>query len=251
MADKDKRHWPLDMLKARRKLLQILNENIEESDVKDAYFSFKPVDNYLPYFFIVREFDNKGEQPFFRAVYMPKTNSDASEGTGSMTEGQLEVYFKDWMRLVNGYIEQFALDKDTILQGYEEEFLEAFVIESDDNTHSYPTATQLKIDQLCTDTIKLLHSFVNDNSLNGEKKQEVESIIESVQELQDTQTQLPKGEVRKKLANIWARIKKAGIKLFVEVKAEAFKAIIKEGVKGLLDNPMAPIDFANDLLDKT
>lgn len=243
MRPKSVRNLPLILLKTLQDFTEARrNDGFIHSIPEDTYWLVKDHNPGSPFFFHIENIELKHEEPQGNIIeltveFAPASEFDLAPTRVVLNHGQLTNSYSLWQKLVYDYqqAEIYWEQNDTVLNQYIEEEYVNFTILDEGEKHSYPLRFQLFIDGYLSDVINSLAAHREEIQDEG-KASQVNEIIADAQELKSTQTQLTRQEVARKLSTLWAKARKAGLNIYIEVRKELLKEGAKAILKGLLEN---------------
>ncbi len=144
---------------------------------------------------------------------------------------QLDTYFTNWLKLLEGYDKVKTVFDDPILEAFVDEYFSEFeIVDEDADIKPFSTKQVLILDSHLESIQKKIEKFQT-----PENKREIETIKNNLEELRSNLTKKSKKWVIKQVSKIWAQITKQGPKLMKEFLTETKKHALKEGIKLLFD----------------
>lgn len=132
--------------------------------------------------------------------------------------------FKIWLENMKYYATNSILD-DPILQGYQNEFYNDFkIVDEDADEVSFNYNQQLMLSEYIENIVDNIDSIKNEKN-----ESTINEIKNDFIELQDSVTNETKNGFMKKLSKIFAKSRKAGVKISNFVVGEFIKGFIKSG----------------------
>jgi len=253
MKPSNKRQVPLKALLAAQNFYNLDKGRFEQTEPDDGFCLITDPNPSSDFFFWVKNVSiDRTNQVVFVIERSPYSEYVTGSSEGNYMEESVEGTLREWVSLIETYesVKILPDQHDTVLEGYKEEFYDGFeLVDEDANKHGYTLTTQLMFDAYYERIAKRLGEYKEQDGVNEEKKEEINEIIEDINQARDALTESTKHKTLQKLAEIWAKMRKAGLKVLSEAKVEFMKEVIKQGVKGLLDNQAAPIDIVTGLFD--
>lgn len=140
---------------------------------------------------------------------------------------QLDSYFKNWLKLLEGYEKVKTVFDDPILDSYIDEYLNEFeILDEDAEIKPFTTKQVLFLDSHLEEIQAKIDKFQT-----PENKIEIEIIKKNIEELRSNLTKKSKKWVIKQVSKIWAQITKQGTELLKEFLSESKKLAIHEAIK--------------------
>lgn len=144
----------------------------------------------------------------------------------------LETYFSNWLKLLEGYEKVKTVFDDPILNAFTEEYFSDFeIVEDDADSKPFSSKQIMLLDVHLENIQKKIGKYEN-----PENNFEIQEIKNDVIELRYNLTKKSKEWVIKRLAKVWAKITKQGPILMKEFLSETKKNAIKEGVKFIFEH---------------
>jgi len=179
---------------------------------------------------------NGMQEVIFSLTYFPASNTElTSTGYDGKKFEQVLNYLDNWIALTNAYEKTpFYKDllftkKDSIIEQYEAEAFQEFkLLDEDADTHSFPLAIQLEIENYIENTVKKLEAHREKIQDNSQEKMQLNDVLEDLNNLRATQTHLTKNQLLLKLSTIVAKGRKIGLDVWKVVWPELIKMGLKE-----------------------
>ncbi|MBL7914391.1 MAG: hypothetical protein JNL49_05035 [Bacteroidia bacterium] len=182
------------------------------------------------FFFSIKGYETTNGKFHALLKFKPRNKDSISVYEPRIEIKSLSNVFSNWANLLREY-EKIKIFDDPILKCYEDEFLSNFEILDDDaDFNSFDLKTQIIIDQYleyCETKLLDAKTEANNNV--------IEDVLAEVKFLKENQTILTKRKVIQKLARIWAKTRKIGMKLLMDIYEEAKKEIIRQLIRGNID----------------
>lgn len=158
---------------------------------------------------------------------------NSKTGDGGSTSDRIDNFvkvFNTWLDNLKYYDAESILN-DPILRGYQEEFYHDFkIVDEDADIASFNYDQQLRLTEF------LEKVYNNIDSIKDERNEKViEEIKNEVCDLQNKVTSETKNGFMKKLSGLFAKARKAGIKISNFIFKEFIKEFLKEGAKWLFN----------------
>ena len=178
------------------------------------------------YFGITKETPNSSNDHVIQFTRKP---GSSYVPTGITQEGRLEFFTKtleEWFSNIQFYRQPSVLN-DPIFDGYQNEFYNDFnLVDEDANYTPFTYDQQLLLDQFLEDVVN------NIDEVRNERNSEIiDEIIADTLSLQAELTTETKNGFMKKLSGIFAKGRKAGLKVCKILLEEFAKEILKESTK--------------------
>lgn len=140
-------------------------------------------------------------------------------------------HLKNWLSIIEYFNQESVLD-DPILAGYEREFFEDFkIIEEDADYAPFNYSQQLLIDQFLSNISENIEEFRNENNADL-----IDEIIIDAQSIQASVTTEAKNPIMKRLSGLFAKARKAGLKVSNYLIKEFVKEVCTKGADWLFNN---------------
>jgi hypothetical protein len=166
---------------------------------------------------------------FFNCSFFPQDENFIEKTNYNNEIAAILENFEIWIDLLQEYDDIDLDESDAQTKIYEEEFYDEFEI-LDEDAYTVPFEHQRQL--ILYDFLTYIEKELKNQSIND---LEIESIINETEEFKNSIQDLSKNIAITKLSRLFARIKKKGIKLFIEILGEAKKEIIKKVLTGGLD----------------
>lgn len=253
--------YPLRVLQGIEELLNILkrlekeNSNLIELKINEDNHLMKFISktNNLDFYFAISHarFEKlyggyPGNDVVFTLDYLPSSKNDIPKETIGNKDSsgcklnQIEDVFNNWIYLVKEYSRLDNLKKELLfIAQYQQEFYDEFkIIDEDAEINAFNNDQQIFI-------YKLL-SYIEDSlKKSGSDDKNIKESLEDISLLKDNLQNLPKAKVIGRLAKIFAKIKKGGLKLLMDILDVAKKEAIKKALYGGLDGINSYLHFIN------
>ncbi len=185
----------------------------------------------------------------FSIEYKPVSMTDVKAGTETVNLEVLAARITQWADILKAYDETPTFYDDPIEKQYEDEFFaEIEILEPDADTKPFNFPQQLIILKY-VETISAILPQITDDITDDDSYQ-LRLIEADCKKLHDNITIISKNEALRKLSKIWAKCRKYGIDLILQVLRE----LKKEGIKTLVESVFkGDVPFANligDNIDK-
>ena len=229
----NKRDYPLSLSKDIQKLINYIklevvkNENFIESNQNEDYFIqiIDKLDSRF-YFRVFNPNQNSNFVSFFNFQFAPENDASLKPLANNSDFENVVSYFQSWLKIVKEYNDVTFNEKDYFTKKYEEEFYAEFeILDEDAEINPFEHNKQIFI-------YKLLE-YVETELKNSETKdEEIEILISETNELKKNLQNLTKKVVIRKMSIIFSKVKKKGLKLFLDIIDVAKKEIIKKALYG-------------------
>jgi hypothetical protein len=231
MAITSNKQIPIAVLNLLQPYFRLQHERCRRAAADPKYLvKYVDADNNSDFFFEITSYnvDTKGTVRFATSF---KPESTHSVGIGKLTVAgkNLTEQFNAWVGLLETYTKlRGPVENDSILNQYQKEFEEEFVLVEDDaDTAAFNFKQQERIVGFLEAVNKRLEETKDETN-----KAEIEDIQKDIQDLKKEQGKLPKRKVFKKISKIVAKCQKASFeagKWAVEVFIKAFaESMVKQ-----------------------
>lgn len=229
----NKRDYPLSLSKDIEKLIkdfrkfQFQNSDIITS-IDDANFFIHLVDKYDSRFYFKVSNPNQSNdfRSFFSFYYFPESDKSFQKTSFNNEAIELFKHLNNWVKLLREYNSINYSEQDQFAKQYEDEFYAEFdILEEDAEINPFEHNRQVFI-------YNLLSYVERELIKSAEQDQEILSLISETQELKENIQNLSKKNLIRKLSRVFAKIKKKGLKLFIDIIDVAKKEIIKKALYG-------------------
>jgi len=226
----NKKDYPLKVLKDAENLLKEFKKLVfQNSDIVEQVKSSELILHlqdieHAPFVFLIREIgQDKHAQTTFTYEYAPaiRTNLNRSQNIGVIPE--VFQSFNLWIDLLRDYNDSNLGQDEEFTKRYEKEIYQEFDI-IDEDAYFVPFEPERQ---------RFFYYFLTgvlDELKAQEQSDEVKNIILETEDLQNNIQNLTKKNFIKGLAKIGAKLKKRGIRLFIEIFSEAKKELIKRAL---------------------
>jgi len=188
--------------------------------------------------------DNDAKSDFYFKIYpskdstkyvsefKPRDSQTTVQYRGEQTIEAVSRQFDVWISILDEYNKIHSIYDDPITEAYQKEFETQFeLVDEDAEYASFDLDKQLFIDSYLDNAILKLEAARTEAN-----RSEVEELIHDVNLLKTEQTQLSKRQVVKRLSKFWAKARKHGLNLLKEIFVETRKELLKQLIKGMLEN---------------
>ncbi len=229
----NKRDYPLSLSKDIQKLINYIklevvrNENFIESNKSEDYF-IQVIDKLDErfYFRIFNPNQSSNLVSFFNFQFAPANEASLNPVASNDEYETVINYFQSWLKIVKEYNDVTFTEKDYFTKKYEDEFYAEFEILDDDaEVNPFEHSKQIFI-------YNLLEYVVTELENNKNKDEEIDILISETIELKNNLQNLTKKVVIRKMSLIFSKVKKKGLKLFLDIIDVAKKEIIKKTLYG-------------------
>lgn len=230
----NKKDLPLTLLQSLNRLnVQLTKLGDGNDDLISKTFNerklirFDDIDKTSDFKFELIKLELYQNTPIFSVDVSPSSSVSNKSVVKRLNEKQVISEFQQWISWLRVFEKSNLTPEDEFLKKYQEEFYAEFeIIDEDANTSTFSTEQQLFIDKyLNYIEIKLLPE--------SEKNTEITEIIEDVKVLRSELGKSTKKKVITKFSKIFAKLRKASVKLLGEFyeagKKELFKRLISGG----------------------
>lgn len=225
-----KKKIPLQVLETIEPYVNKKGTSFDSIDPNGFLLKFIDKDDSSDFYFNVETY--KIENGFQLLVdWKPSNKQTIANKKMWIKAEQLDSYFTNWLKLLDGYENVKTVFDDPILEAFADEYFTEFeIIDEDADVKPFSTKQVLLLDNHLESIQKRIDKFQT-----PENKAEIEKIKTNVEELRNNLTKKSKKWVIKQVSKIWAQITKQGPKLMKEFLSETKKHAIKEGVKLLFE----------------
>ncbi|HEV8084245.1 MAG TPA: hypothetical protein VGP55_13645 [Chitinophagaceae bacterium] len=232
----EKKNYPISVLEDIAFLLKsFYSLEYKYSDILDMKFNethlveIRDIEKSPFRFIVSTPQQGADKKTVFNVSTIPKNNISNDELSIVLDANITLIRFKSWVSIILRY-ETITLTKEEYYSKAEEkEFYEEFEInEEDSDIKVLSIENQIKVYQLLED---LQHRLEQRSETNPKIKE----IIEDAEVLKNNIQNLPQSEVAKRVAKLKVKIKKIGIKFFMDFIDVAYKEAIKFALRGGVD----------------
>ncbi len=193
----------------------ILRIEVENNNILE----FKSIEND-DYTFTITSPQINSRHILYSCAFKPSNEINFEPRIESVEMSPVVTYFKLWIELLRELSKYQNLLSEPFLKEYTDEFFAEFeFIEEVDDSEPYETQKQIAL----YDALVKLES----NLKSQEQTEVLENITKDIIHLKENIQNISKGATKKRVAKIFAKIKKGGIKLFKDVVEVGYKEIIK------------------------
>lgn len=237
MKQVDLKSLPLSVLADIDRTLAYLNEKaleykslIVQVPSEQALLRFVDLDkNSTFYFELLSPYQDAQLKTVFTVNYLPHHEQTLKKASTTSNQENLAKHFERWIGLLKTYDTFKRKLEDPFLRQYQQEFYDDFELVDDDaDTAPFEHSKQIVLYNVLMKLEEELEAQATNNL-------ELAVVIEETQNLKENIQRFTKKMVVSKLASIFAKIKKHGIKLLLEVWSESRKELIKRAISGGLD----------------
>lgn len=238
MNSEEIRQLPLAVLRDIKNLLDSfdtpykINSDIilRIEDNESNILKFKNIGNE-DYSFTVKspKLQSNTNQIVYFCNYKPSNDSNFNGQEGVFDFKSIKVSFDNWINLMRELEKYRNILSEPFLKEYTDEFFAEFeFIEEDDDNNHYEEQKQIDL----YNALDKLELYLK----NQEQSEIIEGVIKEIIDLKENIQNISKGATKKRVAKIFAKIKKGGIKLFKDVVEVGYKEIIKAALHSGADN---------------
>ncbi len=229
----NKRDYPLKLSKDIQKLINCIklevvkNENFIESNESQEYFIqiIDKLDERF-YFRIYNPNQNRNFVSLFNFQFAPENDSSLKPFASNDEYDSVISFFQNWLRIVKEYNDVTFTETDYFTKKYEEEFYTDFeIVDEDAEINPFEHNKQVFI-------YKLLEYVETELQKNNTEDEEIEKLISETVELKNNLQNLTKKVIIRKMSIIFSKVKKKGLKLFLDIIDVAKKEMIKKALYG-------------------
>ncbi|QKZ12502.1 hypothetical protein [Spirosoma sp. KUDC1026] len=208
------------------------------------------------FYFALTNVTLQNDHTVYHIEYRPASSTDLGVAKTKFVEDNFYLSLISWHKLVEEisfYVGELAPREDVILEEYEKDEYAYFEMLNEDlnleDKHSYPLPFQLFLDAYLDDVIKRLEIAQESNDSDESKKEEIQEVIGEARKLKASQTKKTQAQVNRKLADLWAKARRAGLDVYTEVRKEAFKEAIKFFTRIALDPSTSFEEYIKGILE--
>lgn len=239
----DKKAVPLNTLKDIKNLMDELHkicrqhsDSIQEIETNEFLFEAKDIDPSSTFFFkVINGQKTKDHRIFFQYEFAPFSSVGIEKVATVSERKNVVLSFNNWVSLLNEYNAFTLTNDDEFQKKYEEEFDDLFdIVDEDAEVNPFDLERQIFI-------YKYLQAIIS--KLEISNKIEYTPLIEDAKSLQADLPNQTKKTTVKRLSKLFAKIRKAGIKLLLDFYDVGKKELLKRAFNGglhemghLLDN---------------
>jgi hypothetical protein len=229
----EKKNYPITVLEDISNLLKYFYaiENKYSDNLKMLFNETHLIEisakNNSGYRFIVST-PNQGveKKPYFNVTKFPKNVTTNEVSVFSVLASVVSKHFDTWISILKRYESINITKEDFVSKEEEKQFYNEFELTDDeDDIKTLPIESQFKVYRLLEELQTKLES-------KSDLNPEVKDIIQDAEELKNDIRHLPQRNVAKRVAKIQVKIKKIGIKFFLDVVDVAYKESIKFALRG-------------------
>jgi hypothetical protein len=161
-----------------------------------------------------------GNQIVYFCNYKPSNDSNFNGQEGVFAFKNIKASFDNWINLMRELEKYRNILSEPFLKEYTDEFFAEFeFVEEDDDNNHYGTQKQIDL----YNALDKLELYLK----TQEQSEIIEGIIKETIDLKENIQNISKGATKKRVAKMFAKIKKGGIKVFKDVVEVGYKEIIK------------------------
>lgn len=217
-----KQNTPTAILSLYVDINEIMDRNLSHFEVSEDGIGIFDNDPNTGFYFKV-----SASPTAYRVEYKPASPMDISIYKGRLDDYKYVVgFFRSWQELLKTYNEAPKILGIDIEQAYYDEFVcNIKLVDEDANIKPFDLARQVFLTEYCQITEQILLKERNDNNAS-----EIDEIISNVKDLKENITKSTKSDVFNRLCRIWAKTRKAGLKLFTDIAVNLITDFAKDGV---------------------
>jgi hypothetical protein len=229
----NKRDFPLSLAKDIEQLLkdfrsfEFQNSGLIKTVNKDPYFIYfeDKLDGRF-YFRISTPNQTSDFRSFFGFQYFPQNANSFQTSSFNNDSETLKDHFNIWLTLIKDYNSLSFTEEDHITKQYENEFYTDFeIIDEDADVNPFEHDKQVFLYNLL--------SYIETKLKKADTQdQEIVELISETELLKKSIQNFSKRNTIRKLAKVFAKIKKKGLKLFIDIIDVGKKEIIKKALYG-------------------
>jgi hypothetical protein len=229
------KNYPLvlaqDIEKVLREFKKLAAQNsdlIKEIDSESCLVYLQDSDHKDFIFLINQPHQTRGKS-HFHLVYHPQNQMSFDQTNYDGEISEMANHFNTWIGILKAYERITLTEEDQFTKQYEDEFYQEFeIVDKDAETNPFEHRQQEALYKLLTYVEVQLIAIENKDS-------EIDKIIAETNDLKNNIQNLTKKRVIERLARIFAKIKKNGLKLFLDIIDVAKKEAIKKALYGGID----------------
>lgn len=231
---KQKTAYPAYFLQAIAPWLNKQGELFYQKEATDNYLvQYRSID-FNEFYFTIQSGEVANGEAHVYIDIKPSSDKTIANSTSQVTVYSLDKVFNRWIGVLELYRTvpnpHEPLEKKFDKQ-QEEEFYSWFeLVDEDVNTTTFNFSQQLRIDEALQNSIKLLEEHKT-----PENEQIINELISEAQNIRDTQDNLPKATVGRKIAKFLTRLKKWSLGACKQAVTDLFKDQIKKIMRGEVD----------------
>jgi hypothetical protein len=228
-----KKKYPITLLQELSTLLKYFyGMEIRYKDVVTMTFNdpnlveIKDVENSGFRYVISTPSQDNQKKTYCKITKKPRGTNSLEEYSSNIQISEINKNFENWIALLARYNEIVLSKEEMFAKDEEKQFYDEFeIIEEDDDIKALPVNSQFQVYMLLEQLQARLENKAAGNP-------EVKDIIDEAETLKLDIQNLPKSVVARKIAKIKVKIKKVGIKFFLDVVDVTYKEAIKFALKG-------------------
>lgn len=225
-----KKKHPLKVLELIEPYISKTGNYFESFPPNDFLLKFIDKDQKSDFYFNVERYQAEIHLQFL--IDFAPTNEIMITNTKKWIRAEsLDLYFRNWVKILEGYDKVKTVFDDPIAEAYAEEYFTEFEIVDDDSEIKPFTTKQILLLDAHLENIQAgIEEYQTE-----ENKIDIQQIKMDITGLRDNLSKKPKKWVVTHLCKIWGKIAKQGPKLIKEFLSEVKTQAIKEGVKFMIE----------------
>ena len=229
----EKKNYPITLLEEISSVLKYFY-GVENSCKDIVTMTFND-----PHLIEVKDIENSGfryvistpsqdtqRKSYCKVTKKPRGRHSLEEYSSTILISEIKNNFESWLTLLKDYNKIDLSKEDMYSRDEEKQFYDEFeIIEAEADLKALSVESQFKVYALLEQLQERLEVRVAENP-------NVKSIIEEAEDLKQNIGILPQSVVARKVAKLKVKIKKIGLKFFLDVVDVAYKEAIKFALKG-------------------
>jgi L-rhamnose mutarotase len=172
---------------------------------------------------------HQDKKTYFKVSKRPENVTSNGESIFEVPATDVKSHFTTWLSLLKRYDSINLTKEDYYAQEEEKQFYDEFEITDEDaSIKPLPVESQFKV-------YKLLEDLQIRLETHSESNPEVKEIINDAEILKTDIRVLPQSVVAKRVAKLKVKLKKIGMKFFLDIIDVAYKEAIKIALRGGID----------------
>lgn len=226
----NKKDYPLVIL---QQLFELKRKYPSESKIVKADNSllrFEDKDALSNFYFQINSFGKNNQGFYYSVSYKPASANELEKADRNLSHPDLLKRIDNWSETIQKFNKTDYFASDPLIDSYAKEYFDEYrIIEEDADIKPFDLRRQIIIDSYLNESIKYLESY----------EKEIPDIdlsepIEIATELKNTQFELTKNQVIKRLSIFWAVTRKKGLPILKQVFFELAKELMKEFGKKMI-----------------
>lgn len=225
-----KKDIPISILKELQPYVKMNDENFIVVEPEGNFMKAIDKDLKSKFHYTVKHYEIKGREHNLTLIYSPTSEDNVAERELVIKKEQLSQHFEKWINLLRQYDEVKSFYDDPVLETFEAEFIADYDFISDGGTKPLGTKQIIQIDYVLEHISAKLLSMADDGNA-----EQIEAINIEIEEIRNNLHSQSKKWVVEKIAKVYGKVAKQGVKFIKEFWKEGNKEFMKRAIEGIAD----------------